>query len=149
MANGDPRTYFELFNEIGIIEQLGRARFEARLPKGVLVSHFSVLNHLVRVQDGRTPLELANAFQVPKTTMSHTLSLLVKRGWIEMRKNPDDARSKRVWLTHAGAQFREEAIAVLAPSMGWLREAFPAEQVDAILPHLRRLRQIMDEGREM
>jgi hypothetical protein len=26
--------YFRLFNEIGIIEQLSRARFEARLPRG-------------------------------------------------------------------------------------------------------------------
>jgi hypothetical protein len=32
--------------------------------------HFSVLNHLMRVEDGRTPLELARAFQVPKTTLS-------------------------------------------------------------------------------
>jgi hypothetical protein len=68
--------YFRLFNEIGIIEQLSRARFEARLPKGVLVPHFTVLNHLMRVEDGRTPLELARAFQVPKTTLSPRW-----RGW--------------------------------------------------------------------
>jgi hypothetical protein len=68
--------YFRLFNEIGIIEQLSRARFEARLPQGVTVPHFSVLNHLIRVEDGRTPLELATAFQVPKTTSATRL-----RGW--------------------------------------------------------------------
>jgi hypothetical protein len=68
-----PARLFPLFNEIGIIEQLSRARFEARLPQGVTGPHFSVLNHLMRVADGRTPLELARAFQVPKTTLSHTL----------------------------------------------------------------------------
>ena len=88
----DPSRYFELFNEIGIIEQLSRADFEARLPKGVLVSHFGVLNHLIRVGDGRTPLELARAFQVPKTTMTHTLAGLEKRKWVETRPNPEDLR---------------------------------------------------------
>ena len=100
----DPRLYFEFFNEIGIIEQLSRTLFEGRLPRGVLVSHFSILNHLIRVADGRTPLELARAFQVPKTTMSHSLGLLTKRGWVEMRPNPSDARSKCVWITQAGRQ---------------------------------------------
>jgi DNA-binding MarR family transcriptional regulator len=105
---------FALFNEIGIIEQLSRAMFEARLPKGVLVSHFAVLNHLIRVKDGRTPLELANAFQLPKTTLSHTLALLEKRGWIEMRPNPGDKRSKQVWITGDGRTFRDEAIGRLS-----------------------------------
>ncbi len=71
---GDPPPIFALFNEIGIINQLAAALFESRLPPGVLVSHFSVLNHLIRVRDGATPLQLANAFQVPKTTMTHTLA---------------------------------------------------------------------------
>jgi DNA-binding MarR family transcriptional regulator len=74
MRDRSTRAIFRLFNEIGIIEQLSRALFEARLPKGVTRPHFSVLNHLMRVADGRTPLELARAFQVPKTTLSHTLA---------------------------------------------------------------------------
>jgi hypothetical protein len=69
MRDADLPLYFRLFNEIGIIEQLSRARFEARLPQGAPCPHFSVLNHLMRVEDGRTPLELARAFQVPKTTL--------------------------------------------------------------------------------
>jgi hypothetical protein len=47
MRDADLPLYFRLFNEIGILEQLSRARFEARLPKGVTVPHFSVLNHLM------------------------------------------------------------------------------------------------------
>ena len=77
--------YFSLFNEIGIIEQLGRALFESQLPDGFLMSHFSVLNHLIRVQDGQTPLKLAQAFQLPKTTMTHTLSVLEKHGLRNLR----------------------------------------------------------------
>jgi hypothetical protein len=33
MRDADLPLYFRLFNEIGIIEQLSRARFEARLPR--------------------------------------------------------------------------------------------------------------------
>ena len=46
---------FQLFNEIGIIGQLSRAMFEARLPDGLLLTHFTVINHLIRVKDGQTP----------------------------------------------------------------------------------------------
>jgi DNA-binding MarR family transcriptional regulator len=141
------RTYFEFFNEIGIIEQLSRARFEARLPHGVLLSHFTVLNHLIRVSDGRTPLELATAFQVPKTTLSHTLRLLDQRGWIEMRPNPGDGRSKRVWITDAGRVFREEAITALAPDMKQMASEIAAEDVAALIPHLTAIRRYLDAAR--
>lgn len=144
----DLRAYFTLFNEIGILEQLSRAIFEARLPKGVLVSHFAVLNHLVRVGDGRTPLDLARAFQVPKTTLSHTLALLEGRGWIEMRPNPDDKRSKQVWITATGRAFREEAIASLAPDLAAIAAAFPPAQVAALLPGLTALRAHLDRARD-
>ena len=145
---GDIRTLFTLFNEIAIIEQLSRARFEARLPKGVLVSHFAVLNHLLRVGDGRTPLEIARAFQVPKTTLSHTLSLLEGRGWVEMRPNPEDGRSKRVWITDAGRAFQAEAIGLLAPDMAEMAAVFPAEDLAAMLPKLTALRAYLDRTRD-
>ncbi len=145
---GDIRTFFTLFNEIAIIEQLSRARFEARLPKGVLVSHFAVLNHLLRVGDGRTPLDIARAFQVPKTTLSHTLSLLEGRGWVEMRPNPEDGRSKRVWITDAGRAFHAEAIGLLAPDMVELAGVFPVEDIAALLPKLAELRAYLDQSRE-
>ena len=130
--------YFRLFNEIGIIEQLSRALFESKLPPGFLVSHFSVLNHLIRVQDGPTPLRLASAFQVPKTTMTHTLSVLEKHGLVEMRPNPDDGRSKCVWLTPAGREFRDGAIVSMAPEMATMAEHYPPEFIGDIIPGLKR-----------
>ena len=139
--------YFKLFNEIGILEQLSRAMFEARLPPGMLVSHFAVLNHLIRVGDGRTPLELARAFQVAKTTMTHTLAGLDAAGLIEMRPNPDDQRSKQVWITDAGRTFRENAINSLAPDIAEISGHFAEDRVAEIVPHLEALRQILDDRR--
>ena len=139
--------YFRLFNEIGIIDQLSRAALEAKLPDRFLVSHFSVLNHLIRVQDGRTPLELAQAFQVPKTTMTHTLTGIAKAELIEMRPNPADGRSKCVWLTEKGRTFRNDAIASLAPDFEAVAREFPPERIAEFLPHLTSLREFLDAAR--
>lgn len=144
---GDPALWFGLFNEIGILAQLSRARLEARLPEGMTAAHFGVLNHLTRVRDGQTPLKLAQAFQVPKTTMTHTLSGLERRGLVETRPNPEDRRSKQVWLTPAGRAFREDAIAAVVPDMAALSEVLPAEEAARLLPALRRLREAMDAAR--
>lgn len=147
MRDADLPLYFRLFNEIGILEQLGRARFEARLPAGVTVPHFSVLNHLIRVQDGRTPLELARAFQVPKTTVSHWLAGLEARGFVSLRPNPEDGRSKQVWLTEAGRVFRDGAIAAIAPDLARLEEVMNPDEVADLVARLERLRVWLDANR--
>jgi len=142
-----PAPYFILFTEIGIIEQLSRAYLEQHLPDGLIAPHFGVLNHLIRVADGRTPLELARAFQVPKTTMTHTLAGLQKHALVEMRPNPKDARSKQVWLTEEGRKFREETIQSLAPGFAQFEDHFPIEKVMEVLPLLQELRVYLDEER--
>ncbi len=145
----DPtRTAFAVFNEIGIIAQLGRTLFEARLPDGILLGHFSVLNHLVRVRDGQTPLTLARAFEVPKTTMTHTLAVVERRGWVEMRPNPRDGRSKRVWLTEAGRTFRDAAVTDLAPDLAQIVAGVPEAEMAVLLPRLVALRQHLDARRD-
>ncbi len=140
--------YFALFNEIGIIGQLSRARMEAELPNGLLSSHFGVLNHLIRVKDGQTPLKLASAFQVPKTTMTHTLTGLEKHVLVEMRPNPKDGRSKCVWITEAGVSLRNETIMKLGANMQGLAEAFPIEEIGDLVPRLAEIRKFMDAARD-
>ncbi len=140
--------YFTFFNEIGIIEQLSRAFLEAQLPDGIIAPHFSVLNHLIRVRDGQTPLVLARAFQVPKTTMTHTLGGLQKHGLVDIRPNPKDARSKCVWITDAGRTLREETIVALAPDLRAVAEVVSPTDLDRVLPILEKLRQYLDQARD-
>ncbi|MCA3554046.1 MarR family transcriptional regulator [Aestuariivirga sp.] len=143
----DIPNLFRFFNEIGIINQLASAILQSRMPKGVLVPHFTVLNHLVRVRDGATPLELAQAFQTPKTTMTHTLSGLRKRAWVEERPNPSDARSKQVWLTKAGRRFRDRVIRSLGPDLAAVERALPG-LASSLLPDLTRMREHLDASRD-
>jgi DNA-binding MarR family transcriptional regulator len=143
-----PGIYFGVLNEIGIIEQLSRTLLEARLPEGLIAPHFTVLNHLIRVKDGRTPLELARAFQVPKTSMSHTLAGLERHGLIEMRPNPGDKRSKQVWLTDQGRAMRAATIAALAPDLEGVASVLSPQDAATIMPILTRLRIWLDTRRD-
>lgn len=62
----------------------------------MLAAHFKVLNHLVRVRDGCSPLEMANAFQGPKTTTTHHVEMLERMGYVTQSANPSDGRFKQV-----------------------------------------------------
>jgi len=148
MRDNDPSVFFEVFNEIGIIEQLSRAILEARLPQGLIAPHFAVLNHLTRVSDGRTPMEMARAFQVPKTSMTHTLKVLEARGLVDIRPNPEDGRSKQVWLTQPGRDLRTEVIAALGPDFETLARNFDVARLVEIRPVLGDLRAYLDAARD-
>ena len=139
---------FELLNEVGIIAQISRTLLEARLDDGLTIHHFTALNHLVRLGDGKTPMDLARAFQVPKTSMSHTLAGLEKRGLIRMEPNPDDGRGKLVRLTDSGQAVRNRAIQDIAPDMASIIPQFGLEDAQATLPFLRKLRVVLDKARD-
>ena len=139
---------FELFNEIGIIGQLATTRFNGALPDGLHVSHFSVLNHLVRLGDGRTPLAIAEAFQVSKATMTNTLARLGERGLVTLRPNPEDGRSKTVHLTEAGRAFRDEAIGGLDDTLDELAARLDVARLVELIPALAELRAVLDAMRD-
>ncbi len=142
------RHYFELFNEIGIIAQLTRTAFEAAQADGLTLPHFTLLNHLVRLGDGRTPHDLAQAFQVPKASLSNTLAGLERRGLVVARPNPKDGRGKLIDLTEAGRARRDSAIAALGPFMGELAERHDASTVPDLTPQLAEIRKILDAMRD-
>lgn len=147
MDNRDPTVLFEIFNEIGIIEQLSRALLEARLPDGLIAPHFGVLSHLSKGRDGATPLQMARAFQVPKTSMTHTLKGLEQGGYVTLKPNPEDGRSKQVWLTQKGHDLRNQTIQALAPDFFALIGQFDVKRLKAIKPVLSDLRQVLDDAR--
>ena len=108
---GNADEVFGFFTEIGIINQLSTALLAKSLPDGVHPSHFSILNHLARRGDGKPPLRIASAMQVTKNTMTHSLKVLQRRGYIDVQPDPNDGRGKLVFLTETGRTFRVEAIA--------------------------------------
>jgi len=147
MPKQDPSIFYEVFLETGIIAQLSRAMLEARMPDGLTQPHFSVLSHLIRVGDGRPPLAIAEAFQVPKNTMTHTLKGLESNRYIQIKPNPDDGRSKFVFITKRGRKKHDDIIAALVPDMKKMAQEFDLEKLAQTLPTLRELRIFLDHKR--
>jgi len=138
---------FGVMTEIGIIAQLSAAAFESAMP-GWTVGQFGVIQSMIRRGDGRTPLELARAFQQPKTTMTHTLQMLERRGLIRLDPNPADGRSKLVRLTAAARPWHARAMAIVATQQAALHERLAPGTLEALLPHLAHLRAVMDAMRD-
>ncbi|SPH24110.1 hypothetical protein DEA8626_03159 [Defluviimonas aquaemixtae] len=139
---------FTLLIEAGIIAQLTRALLEAKNPDGLSLPQFGVLSHLVRLGGAWSPLRLARAFQQPKTTMTHTIATLEKRGLIAMAPNPEDGRSKLVTLTEAGRAAHGRAVTSLTDDMIRLSGDVGAARIAAALPLLTDLRRHLDRYRD-
>ncbi|MBC7163371.1 MAG: MarR family transcriptional regulator [Roseovarius sp.] len=129
-----------LFSEILTNEQLIRSRLGAVLPKGMEISHFSVLNHLARLGDERSPAQLAKAFHVTRGAMTNTLSKLEWAGYIHIRPDWEDARRKMVSISPSGRQARDVAISAITPMVSELIRDLGEDRVRASLPVLRELR---------
>lgn len=143
----DGETMFRILNEIGIIAQLSGNAFEKVMPDGMTLSQFTVLNHLTRLGDGRTPLSIAQAMQVTKGAMTNTLGHLEGKGFIRIDPDAHDGRSKRVFLKPEGRFARDVAIAALGPELAALCAKIPVDELAKALPLLETLRKVLDARR--
>ena len=135
-----------LFGELFMADQLARNRISKVLPKGMELSHFSVLNHLARIGDERTPAQLARAFHVTRGAMTNTLTRLEWAGHVHIRPDWDDARRKFVAISPSGRAARDAGVQAVAPVIGDLVKALGADRVRAVLPVLRELRTRLEDG---
>lgn len=136
-----------LFSELFTADQMMRNRLSRMLPKGMELSHFSVLNHLARFKQERTPAQLARAFHVTRGAMTNTLGKLEIAGYVHIRPDWDDARSKLVTISPAGVRARDTALEAITPLITELVGELGADKVRAALPILRELRlKLEDEG---
>ena len=129
-----------LLSEILTADQLIRNRLTKVLPKGMEISHFSVLNHLAHMGEERSPAQLAKSFHVTRGAMTNTLGKLEWAGYVHIRPDWDDARRKMVAISPAGRQARDAALAAIGPILAELVGDLGDEKVRAVLPILRELR---------
>ena len=129
-----------LFGELFMADQLARNRISRVLPKGMELSHFSVLNHLARIGEERTPAQLARAFHVTRGAMTNTLTRLEWAGHIHIRPDWEDARQKFVGISPSGRAARDSAVASVVPLIAEVAQSVGVDRVRALLPVLRELR---------
>jgi DNA-binding MarR family transcriptional regulator len=129
-----------LFSELLIADQLARSRIARVLPRGMELSQFSVLNHLARMNDERSPAQLARAFHVTRGAMTNTLAKLEWAGHIHIRPDWDDARRKFVAISPSGRAARDAAVQAITPLIADIVQALGEHKLRTVLPILRELR---------
>lgn len=140
---------FVFFNEVGIIEHLSRTAAERVLPRGLSMAGFGLLNHMIRLgHERRAPAKIAAALQVTKGAITQTLKRLEAEGLVTVEPDPRDGRGKAVSVTPAGRQARQEAIAALDPLFADLLAQVDVAEIEAVLPTLQKVRQVLDAARD-
>ncbi|TCS66339.1 DNA-binding MarR family transcriptional regulator [Primorskyibacter sedentarius] len=140
MSESINATAVLLFSELLTADQLLRNRLNKVLPNKMEISHFSVLNHLARSADERTPAQLARAFHLTRGAMTNTLTRLETSGYVHIRPDWEDARRKLVAISPAGLAARDAAVAAITPMIADLVSDLGDARVKAVLPVLRELR---------
>ncbi|WP_298499190.1 MarR family transcriptional regulator [uncultured Maritimibacter sp.] len=134
-----------LFSEMFMADQLARTALSKALPKGMELSHFSVLNHLARAGEAKSPAQLAKSFHVTRGAMTNTLNKLEWAGHIHVHPDWDDARRKQVTISPAGRKARDAALTAITPIIGDVVRSIGHDKVRAVLPVLREMRTKFDE----
>lgn len=140
MSDDKNTLAISLFSEVLAADQMVRNRLSRVLPKGMEISHFSVLNHLAWHEGERTPAQLAELFNVTRGAMTNTLNKLEWAGYVHIRPDWDDARRKMVAISPAGRKARDQAVGSITPMITQVVDELGEERVRATLPTLRELR---------
>jgi DNA-binding MarR family transcriptional regulator len=136
----------QLFDAIaGIAASLQRA--PARTPEaGVTPSQLAALRILAR-QGSCTMQELAAAVGVTSPTMTSTVKLLVKKGYVDRRHGEEDWRTVRISITPAGREAQQRAQEQRALDFARAVHALSAEQRAMLMVSLPALRGLADRVR--
>ena len=129
-----------LLSELFMADQLVRSRLTRALPRGMEISHFSVLNYLARSGAEKSPAELAKAFHLTRGAMTNTLGKLDTAGYVHIFQDWDDARRKLVSISPAGRRARNVALEAIEPIVSDVVDAIGADRVKLALPVLREIR---------
>ncbi len=116
------------------LRQLSRRigqRYDARLAKaGLKTTQYSLLSHVIKLGPIR-PVDLAAAMTMDASTLTRNLRPLVAAGWIELGPG-DDARSRSIRITAAGAAKRAEAQRCWRAAQDDLNATLGVERVAAL-----------------
>ena len=147
MDNDKIAEAFRFFTEVGIIAQLSATLLERHLPERLTNTHFGLLSHLSRRPEGSTPQQMAFAFQVPKTSMTHMIKVLEAEGCVDIGPNPEDARSKLVRITPEGGTVFQNALAGVTGEIAEMEPGLDLDAVRACLEPLATIRAQLETAR--
>ncbi|MFM8754750.1 MAG: MarR family winged helix-turn-helix transcriptional regulator [Phenylobacterium sp.] len=149
MSQRDPDLN-AFFTDIAIIDQLMGALRSRRLPPGLSLAGFGVMNHMVRMGlETTSPAALARALQVTRGAITGVLHKLTAEGFVTLEPDPDDGRGKKVRITPAGLAARQAALDAVEPLAARLEREMDLEAIRRMHPDLRRIREYLDNNRDL
>ena len=134
-----------LFSEISTIDHLLKSRLSKMLPANMEVSHFAILNHFALLGGEKTPVQLARSFNITKGAITNTINKLLTMGYIHVRPNWDDGRSKLISISPAGMIARNNAVSTIEPLINELMKIIGADKAKSTIPFLRDLRTLLSK----
>ena len=111
--------------------------------RGIPFSYVFILLHTER--QGTPSTKLGPKMGMESTSLSRTLKGMEAMGLIERRKDANDRRSMRVFLTQNGIAARRQARDLVVSVNDRLRELMGSDAVDRLLIEMKRLNEILDE----
>ncbi len=95
-----------LVRHIGILNRYMMRALDAEMaPLGIGTGRFRYL-FMLYIDDGLTQQEIAFRLQADKAAVARTLAQMEKQGFVERRRNSDDKRLTRVYLTDKSRHLR-------------------------------------------
>ncbi|MEH6474710.1 MAG: MarR family winged helix-turn-helix transcriptional regulator [Sneathiella sp.] len=140
---------FQIINWIGIIEQL-TAEKSKQLLEGTDVPppQFKLLNHFShRPDEGKTVTQIATAMQQPQPGVTKTAAKMVLKQYLREHANPDDGRSKILFLTDTGKAAHLMARTRLITGMSQTFDGWEEADKKQFFEHLDRLKIFLDANR--
>ena len=146
----DPEKLKQVMIWIGVANQLNTTRFNQLMAEYNLpLPQFTMLNHFRRdPHQGRTITQLASAFQANQPAITKTVQHLIQKGYLDVQVSKDDKRVKYHFITKAGLDAHQQAIALILPDAQLIFAEWSPEEVDSLHKSLFRLKNWLDDHRD-
>ncbi|TWT02864.1 MarR family winged helix-turn-helix transcriptional regulator [Reyranella sp. CPCC 100927] len=140
---------FRIINWIGIIDQLVGTQANRLLrPLDMPLPQFIMLNHFShRLTEGKTVMSIARAMQQPQPGITKTVQKMLAKRWLREQANPEDGRSKVLFLTPAGLARHNEAVAIFARELAPAFGGWSPAELEQLFAQLDRLKIWLDDNR--
>jgi len=140
---------FRILNWIGIIDQLSSTKVRQHLEgTNVPPPQFALLNHFGhRPLEGKTVTKIAWAMQQPQPGITKTITKMLVKGFLREEANPEDGRSKILFLTDEGVEAHELAKARLIDALDGVFETWSEDEKRDFYGYLDKLKVYFDEHR--
>jgi MarR family transcriptional regulator for hemolysin len=120
----DPVAATELGRQIYRLSTAWRREIDLRVRAfGLTDATWQPLLYLGRLGDGVRQTDLAAALMIENSSLVRLIDALERAGLVERLEDPEDRRSKRLWMTPSGRQIYAQVAAVHRS----LAEAFVSE----------------------